>query len=274
LTPLAISNAIEIEQEAKRRKAASDNYFLMQVERARYEADHAKKRYMFVDPLNRLVAFELERLWNERIADLAKAEEELNRHNREKAAAGSECSVSSLAGLPEDVSKIWHSGRMRVQDKKRIIRCLIENVTITRGADTTVLGVLFKTSATKVVECENLKPAWVKQVTSAEVVGFIREKSAEHPAFEISDLLNQSGYKSGMGRDFTTAIVRSVIHTYGISPLEDHLRAKGYINTKEKAALLGILPSRLNNMRRSGAFDGEWVKTGITGKDAYMYAPS
>ena len=270
LTPLAISSAIEIEEESRRRKMVSDNYFLLQVERARYDADLARRQYMSVDPLNRLVAFELESLWNERIAELAKAEEELNRHNREKATAASKCSVSCLSGLPEDVGEIWHSGRMRVQDKKRVLRCLIENVTITRGADTTVLGVLFKTGATKVVECENPKPVWVKQATPVEVIEYIREKSVEHPASEISDLLNQGGYKSGEGRDFTTTIVRSIIHNYDIPPLEDHLRAKGYLLTKEKAAQLGLQPAQLNSQRRCGVFKGEWVRTGA---NAYMYAP-
>lgn len=113
----------------------------------------AKKRYMSVDPLNRLVAFELERLWNEKIADLSRAEEELNRHKREKTSGFEDSVAANLSGLPDDVREIWHSGKMRVQDKKRILRCLIENITITRGSDKTVLGVLFKTGATKVVEC-------------------------------------------------------------------------------------------------------------------------
>ena len=270
LTPLAISNAVEIEQEARRRKIASDNYFLMQVERARYEADLAKKRYMSVDPLNRLVAFELERLWNERISDLAKAEEELNRHNREKAAASSKCSVLNLSELPEDLRKTWHSSDTRIQDKKRILRCLIENVTITKGTDNTTLGVLFKTGATRVLECENPKPVWVKTATPVEVIDFIRKKSTVCPAFKIADLLNEAGYKSGQGGSFTTLIVRFIARTYGIPTLKEHLSAKGYINSTEKAVLLGISPSRLNGLRRRGKLDSECIKIDQT---TYMYAP-
>jgi hypothetical protein len=269
LTPLAINNAIEIEQESKRRKAASDNYFLMQVERARYEVDLAKKRYMNVDPQNRLVAFELERLWNEKIVDLSKAEEELNRHNREKACSSGNSIANNLSGLPDDVREIWYSGKMRVQDKKRILRCLIENITITRRAETTTLGVLYKTGATKVIECENLKPAYMLRTTSNEVIEYIREKSTTHPTDEVSDLLNQNGYKTGMGEDFTSKKVRWIIKSYGIVSFEQNLREKGYLYVEEKASLLGITPLHLGKLRRKGKSD-DWVK--VDG-NMYMHAP-
>jgi len=270
LTPMAINNAIEIEEESRRRKAASDNYFLMQVERARYETELAKKRYMSVDPQNRLVAFELERLWNERIVDLAKAEEELNRHNREKATGSGYSVIDNLSGLPDDVRGIWNSEKMRVQDKKRILRCLIENVTITKGTNMTIMGILFKTGATKVIECENAKPGHMYRVTPAETVEYIREKSVKYTASDISDMLNQKGLKTGMGEDFTAKKVRWVMQSHSILSLEQNLRSMGYLYSDEKAAQLGISIVGLNKLRKNEKIDG-WVK--VDGA-IYMYAPA
>lgn len=62
LTPEAIKSAQEIQTEIDRRKSSSDNYFVLQVEKARYDTELAKKRYMNADPENRLVCMELERL--------------------------------------------------------------------------------------------------------------------------------------------------------------------------------------------------------------------
>ena|GEM_PF-1655100 len=76
LTPEAIESALEIQQKLENRRSASDNYFVLQVEKARYEAELAKKRYMNADPDYRLVCVELERLWIEKMGILHKVEEE------------------------------------------------------------------------------------------------------------------------------------------------------------------------------------------------------
>ena len=84
MTPMAVQAAIQVQKELEQRRAASDNYFILKVERARYDMELARKRYMSVDPSNRLVAFELEKLWDQKISELAKAEEELRNHENSK----------------------------------------------------------------------------------------------------------------------------------------------------------------------------------------------
>jgi len=272
LTPMAINAAAEIEQEANRRKAVSDNYFIMQVERARYELENAKRRYMNVDPSNRLVAFELERLWNAKIIELSQAEEELNRHNREKESARLNNPVSiELGKLSDDVNEIWNSGKMRIQDKKRIFRCLIENVTLTKGNIVTTLGILFKTGATRVIECKTVRPNYEVWTTKPEVINYIRLKSTTNTTQEISNMLNQDGYKTGKGGEFTLPKVRQLMVRYGIPSLKAHLREKGYIYSSEKAAMLGISQSQLGKLRQYGAFNDEFFV--VDEKSTYMYAP-
>ena len=272
LTPMAISAAVEIEKEANRRKAVSDNYFIMQVERAHYELELAKRRYMNVDPSNRLVAFELERLWNDKIVELSQAEDELNRHNREKNIARLNNSISTELGeLAGDVNEIWNSGNMRIQDKKRILRCLIENVTLTKGDSVTTAGILFKTGATQVIECENVKPNYESWTTETEVLNYIRSKSDTYTTQEISNMLNQNGYKTGKGGEFTLAKVRQLMVRYGIPSLKKHLREKGYLYSSEKAVMLGISESQLSKLRRHGTFNGEFII--VDEKSTCMYAP-
>jgi len=52
--------ALTVQQEIQARQDEVDRLRQKQVERARYEADLAQRRYMHVDPANRLVADELE----------------------------------------------------------------------------------------------------------------------------------------------------------------------------------------------------------------------
>ena len=49
----------------------------LELTQARYESERARQQYNAVDPLNRLVASELERRWNEALLKVASLEEEL-----------------------------------------------------------------------------------------------------------------------------------------------------------------------------------------------------
>ncbi|WP_230399283.1 hypothetical protein [Novisyntrophococcus fermenticellae] len=76
LTPEAIEKSVEVQKEVNRRKGEQSRFFQLQVEKARYEADIARRRYMNVDPDNRLVSLELESAWNLRLAQLLDTEKQ------------------------------------------------------------------------------------------------------------------------------------------------------------------------------------------------------
>ena len=78
ITPLAVQVAVAIQQEIEARLQEADQLRRQQVERARYEAESARQRYLLVDPLNRLVARSLEADWNEKLRALAEAEEAMS----------------------------------------------------------------------------------------------------------------------------------------------------------------------------------------------------
>lgn len=76
MTPAAVELALEIRKEIEARHEEADRLRLRAVERAQFEADLAQRRFMLVDPNNRLVADTLEREWNNRLRALATAREE------------------------------------------------------------------------------------------------------------------------------------------------------------------------------------------------------
>ena len=74
LTPLALEVALSVSDELDGRAQDADQLRHRQVERARYHADTARRRYMAVDPDNRLVADTLEADWNESLRELSAAQ--------------------------------------------------------------------------------------------------------------------------------------------------------------------------------------------------------
>ena len=75
MTPLALEVALTVQQELAARAEDADRLRRQQVERARYDADVAQRRFLRVDPENRLVADALEAAWNGRLRALAAAQE-------------------------------------------------------------------------------------------------------------------------------------------------------------------------------------------------------
>ena len=76
VTPLALEVTLKVQEEIQARWDEVDRLRKKQVERARYEADLAQRRYLHVDPTNRLVADSLEADWNEKLRALNAAQEQ------------------------------------------------------------------------------------------------------------------------------------------------------------------------------------------------------
>ena len=83
MTPMALDVALTVQQEIQARQDEVDRLRQKQVERARYEADLAQRRYMHVDPANRLVADELEAEWNNKLRTLNEAREQYERMRKQ-----------------------------------------------------------------------------------------------------------------------------------------------------------------------------------------------
>jgi hypothetical protein len=94
LTPTAIDLTLAVQKEIERRADESDRLRHRQVERAQYEADQARQRYMLVDPSNRLVADSLEAEWNARLRALSR------RHSAEVPSRLSSATMRSLSASP------------------------------------------------------------------------------------------------------------------------------------------------------------------------------
>ena len=75
LTPLTIEAALQVSAELQHRAAEADALRAAHVERAQYHADLARRRYLAVDPANRLVADTLEADWNTALRALSQAQE-------------------------------------------------------------------------------------------------------------------------------------------------------------------------------------------------------
>src|SRR3954451_25157809 len=87
------------------------------VERARYAAELAQRRFFRVDPENRLVADVLEADWNARLRELACVQEEAKLQNEAEQRKLSALEQQAIADLVDDFPRVWKDPRTSDRDR-------------------------------------------------------------------------------------------------------------------------------------------------------------
>jgi DNA invertase Pin-like site-specific DNA recombinase len=254
VTPLAIEVALSVQQEVHARLDDARRLRRLDVERAQYEADLARRRYLQVDPANRHVADALETDWNAKLREV---------HDVEQRAAAppvvttlTEAQRAGLATLASDFGRLWADPQTPDRERKRLARLLLADVTLTRTDDGITVGVRFSGGTTQTLRLPLPKPSWALRLTPTEIVAMIDEMLETQPDDAIAAALNARGLRSGGGRRFHTNLVLRVRQSYGLRSHYDRLRARGLLTLAEMAAHLGIEPATLKDWRRAGLIQG------------------
>jgi hypothetical protein len=151
LTPLAIETSIQIHEELQAQVQEAGRLRAQQVERARYAAELAQRRFLRVDPENRLVADVLEADWNARLRELAEVTEQAERQQEAEQRKLSALEQQAIADLVDDFPRVWKDSRTSDRDRKRMVRWLLEDVTVLRQEDVITAHIRLKGGATQTI---------------------------------------------------------------------------------------------------------------------------
>jgi hypothetical protein len=256
------------------RKEEIFRMYSQQMERTRYDMNLAKRRYLLVDPDNRLVAAELERDWNQKVVSFEAA----------KAAYEQKCKIEirmvdeemkiSLNQLVSDFPKIWNDPCTSSREKKRIARHIIEDVTITAGTTEIDLGIRFKGGATKIVTIPKVKRSLnlikAENEAASEIENLVKSGLTYS---QIAIILNEKGVLFGLhGEPFTAQRVSGFVERFNLTTRTDIVKSneEGWLTAKEKIEELGIDKSTLYRMRKSGKV--VFKESSYHGR-AYLYKP-
>src|SRR4029077_3381937 len=186
------------------------------LERARYEAELARRRFVAVEPENRLVARTLEREWNERLAEIERMERDATLRPQLASRLVDPAEQRRVLGLAQDLSKVWHAQTTPQTARKQLLGYMIKDVTLCRGDTTIQVAIRWQTEACTVLEVPRPKRSYEVRRTDPAVVARIRSLAPEHTDRQIAALLDQEGFRSGTGSRFTQNIVTQLRYTYFI----------------------------------------------------------
>jgi DNA invertase Pin-like site-specific DNA recombinase len=255
MTPMAVEVALAVQQEIQARLDDADCLRLQQVERARYEAECARRRYMHVDPTNRLVADSLEGEWNDKLRRLSEAQDDYERGRQADRKVLDETQRQKLFSLTKDLSAIWNDPSTPQRERKRIVGLMIEDVTLIKREEITA-HVRFRGGATTTLRLPLPLNAWQGRKTSDHVLAQIDELLKDHTDAQAAALLNERGLKTGAGDRFSSESLRWLRYATGLKSYKKRLREAGMLTTQEIAAQLGICESTVKDWHRKGLLQG------------------
>lgn len=268
VTPLALDVALAVQHEIQPQVAETDRIRQTQVERARYEATLAQRRYMQVDPDNRLVADELEADWNRKLRALADAQQEYERQRKADQVVLDAEQQSRILNLAADFPRLWQDPNIPQRERKRMVRLMLEDVTLLKDREIT-MHVRFKGGATKTIHIP-LPLAWPqKHKTKPTVVAEIDRLLDDYTWIEIARILNEREIRTGAGGSFTVEKVKTVQWHFSLQSRYERLRARGLLTTSEVAQLLGISKRSVPTLQRKGSLRGH----AYNDRSQYLYDP-
>jgi DNA invertase Pin-like site-specific DNA recombinase len=255
VTPLALEVALKVQEELQTRLDEADRLRQQHVQRAQYEADQARVRYMRVDPNNRLVADTLETQWNDKLRLLAQAKEECEKQRQLDAQRLTAEQKTQVLALASDFPRMWNDPRIPDRDRKRMARLLLEDVTLRREQEV-IVQVRFKGGATRELRLPLPKPSWALRRTNSEVVAAIDQLLGDHTTTEVAQRLNQREWRSGWGCLFTQRMVIRLAKDYHLATRDARLRARGLLTPQEMGQLIDSKPGLVDYWREQGLLEG------------------
>jgi DNA invertase Pin-like site-specific DNA recombinase/predicted DNA-binding transcriptional regulator AlpA len=266
ITPAAIdATRLSVEQLQANHDAALSQWRL-EVERARYEAEKAERRYRTVEPENRLVARGLETEWEKRLRELAAAETELRRREQQRPSSLGPAQLQTLQRLGSDLRQVWTATTTTDRDRKELLRTLLEEVIfhLKRAEGQAHLTLRWRGGAitTLDVPVPKFKPMGPR--TDEDTISLLRRLAALYPDEVIAGILNRQGRKTAIGERFTANQVGSLRRYRNIPRFQPPAEPPTgeLVSIRKAAQILGMNTSSIHRWLADGFIAGEQVTPG------------
>ena len=208
LQPAHLETALQAlaQLDSERRRLAA--LWEQRREGARYETELARRRYERVDPDQRLVAAELERDWEAKLQARQRLEREWSDVQSHELAPLSAGEMARIRALAQDVPALWQAETTTLEERKRLLRCLIQDVTVDAISEPglSLIHVRWHTGA--VTTLRVARPKCGGPPAPAALLVQVRDLSQRYPDDQVADHLNAAGVRTARDQPWTTLRVR------------------------------------------------------------------
>jgi excisionase family DNA binding protein len=269
-----------LEATGKALAEADDQYrqnlaaFRLAVERARYEAARAQRQYDAVEPENRLVARTLERAWEDKLAAVRQAENDLRAQQARKPVTLTDDELSWITSAGADVTAVFWAPTTTIPERKQLIRAVIAEVVLIihdqqRVAD---LRIIWQGGAVTELAMPMTKKGGHTRTTSEDTVALVRRLAEHYDDKMIALILSKQHRRTATGLTWTKTRVHSLRVSRGIpayTPPET-----GNVSCGSEDSLMLTVPQAAAELGVSKYTVYRWLRDGfITGEQLTPAAP-
>ncbi len=224
LEPAAVELSMQVHADVEQERKRLEKHWQQRRQRARYDVELAERRYQAVDPENRLVASTLEKRWDELLAQEKQLQEEYDRFLRQTPVSLSAEERTRIAALTSDIPALWNAQGTTNVDRKQIVRCLVERVTVIVRTDSEVMGVTIHWAGGYESQHEITRP--VRRYEQLRDLEPLLDRAAQlrtsgQTIRQIAEQLNAEGFHTPTGRGrIKVPMVNQLLQRRGIIPNE------------------------------------------------------
>ena len=262
MQPSELELSLAVFSEVEKQTEDIAKQWKMRMERARYEATQAERRYMAVDPDNRLVARTLERNWNNKLQELTEAEKQFEETKKQHRLSLTQSDREEILALARDLPRVWRAKTTTYADRKSLLRMLIEDIGLSPievPCKETSIRVLWKTGEVTELKVPRLTRGFPLN-PSDSALSMIKALSAEGKSDrQIASELNDAEHTTGTGFPWGEYSVRDIRARHGITKPRIHpwqilpdRREDGKYSVNGAAKKFDASPRRIRYLHRTG----------------------
>ena len=203
LAPASLDVSLEVAADIERHRAQLETHWKSRLERAKYDADRARRQYDAVEPENRLVVRTLEHAWEEQLRSLQQLEQEYRRFQQDQPRQLSPRECEQIRHLAADLPVLWQASDTTDEDRKQILRQVVEQVSVNVEGDGEWVEIRVHWAGGQQTYSRIRRPvARTSQLSRwSELKVRLKELKREGlVAGEIADQLHHEGFKPAQGR--------------------------------------------------------------------------
>lgn len=266
VTPAAVEATLISIQQLQANHDSALSQWRLEVERARYEAERAERRYRAVEPENRLVARGLETEWENRLRDLAAAETELRRREQQRPDPLGPEQLKRLRTLGSDMREVWTAPTTTDRDRKEVLRTLLEEVIfdLKRAEGVAHLKLRWRGGAITLLDVPIPRFRPMGPRTDEDTISLLRRLATLYPDEVIAGILNRQERKTATGERFTANQVGSLRRYRDIPRFQPTLEPPSgeLVSIRKAAQILGMNTSSIHRWLADGFIAGEQITPG------------
>jgi len=263
MQPAQLEVSLATLEQIEARTRQIDHQWQLRIERAAYEADLARRRYVAVDPENRLVARSLEKDWNTKLHETQRVEQEYAALPKSAARLASPEERQRILALAQDFSKVWQAPTTTYVERKQLLRLLVKDVVLVKRENAIYVGIRWQTEALTDYEIPRRKNSFELIRTAPAVIERIRNLATSHTDHQIAKILNQEKLTAGMGGAFSAGKVNWIRYAYQIptacpscpGACPDGQRGDGRYSAKAAAEILNVHVATIADWCKAGRLD-------------------